>query len=1508
LIRESETSILIVNRVALYRYDLRSRASTRVRSFVTNSASAALRDSILWIGFHSGDLLRYDIVSGTDTFIPLRKMATPPSRTVSATPTSIDFYPLPPLIIDSRGLVWYHLPGLGLAIYDHAARRTTVLPAEEIATATTAEMIEDRSGCIWFASPGKDLLRIERHVPRFRTYRLTHGSPARPMPGGNDVRGFLQWDRHQYLVATLSGLHLFDDRTGETRPVPFLPAALAELHHFPVWSLARERSGRLWIGTGGMGLIILDPQTQKFFQISSVPPSTGLLSDRRVRCIDIEDGVRAWIGTWEGLDAIDLRGLDLSDSSSLRIRRYRHDPADAGSLSNNLVFDILRHSMGDTWIATENGLNRFRPGEKTFERFLFHSSDPHTIASSDVRKLFEDRERNLWCGTHGGGLNLLNREKGTFRHYMTNDGLPSNIVYSIEQDAEGRLWLSTHHGLCRFDPSTGSTRRYGRRDGLQHTEFNTAASYRTSGGWMFFGGPEGFNFFRPDRIADLLPPPSVAITQLHVRDVVHPFTAGELILEHDANSLGITFSALSNFAGEANRYRYRLEGVDGDWVESGGRHFASYPKLEPGRYVFRVMAANSEGTWSTDEATLAFVIRSPWWWNAWSQTAYIVVFLLLLYAGVRTMRRNLLAHERYQASIREADLRAQAVEAENKALLAENLRRQEELKRTEELENTYRALTAAHEELQTTQHRLNSVINGAPIVLFALDANGIFTFSEGRGLEKLGMHAGEMVGHSVFDIYRENPEIIDAMQRALQGEEFTVVTSVGESMFETRTSALRDRDGMLTGMIGVSIDITQRKRIEDELRNSQEKISGVLSLASDAFISIDQEQHITLFNQQAEKTFGYRREEVIGKPLSLLLPVHFVEQFEHRSDPGGDPSGTEKNNRNREMAFGRRKDGSEFPIEASISRLTHGDEIIYTVMLRDITELLRTREQLEKLSSAVEQSPAIVIITDTDGIVEYVNPTFSAVSGYDASEIVGKNPRLLKSGVTSPTEYQSLWETIRTGKQWRGELHNLRKDGRPYWVSSSISPLKNQDGIITHYIGIQEDISERKKTEEMLARRNEDLETIDRIVQVVNSELEFEKVIRILLDQGMRLLPQAEKATAFLLDPQANHFTLVDTLGYEEASIIGRTLSRDVLEARYISSAQRLEEGIYILHHHANLPGERTLGDLPHAHSMLILSISIDTRHELDDGYLVFDNMSDASAFGEHDAHKLTRFRQHATSALARAATMQALTQKSMEILRTQEQLVVQEKLASLGRLTAGIAHEIQNPLNFINNFAEVSAELLDELRLAVNDPDERAGILTELRRSIDKVHQHGKRAQGIIRGMMMHARSSSDERERTDVNALLSQAVKLAEHGARSNRAVCDPEIILNLDPALPQLTVVPQEVSRVFLNILENALDAVCEHSQAHWPHPFTPSIVISTRQHASATEIRIRDNGMGIPEDVQPHIFEPFFTTKPPGKGTGLGLSICYEIITQHYRGTLVVESVEGEYTEFIISLPL
>jgi signal transduction histidine kinase len=353
----------------------------------------------------------------------------------------------------------------------------------------------------------------------------------------------------------------------------------------------------------------------------------------------------------------------------------------------------------------------------------------------------------------------------------------------------------------------------------------------------------------------------------------------------------------------------------------------------------------------------------------------------------------------------------------------------------------------------------------------------------------------------------------------------------------------------------------------------------------------------------------------------------------------------------------------------------------------------------------------------------------------------------------------------------------------------------------------------------------------------------------------------------------------------------------------------------------------------------------------------IYDFIQDSKAFADEEKEKMIRFikkvdkeleivifkldrteKVKRTTAILLEETIEELEQKRKavevtlaELKATQAQLIQSEKMASLGELTAGIAHEIQNPLNFVNNFSEINKELIDELKeeLAIGNRQPAEEIANDIKENEEKINHHGKRADAIVKGMLQHSRTSTGQKEPTDLNALADEYLRLAYHGLKAKDKSFNAEFVTDFDESLPKINVIPQDIGRVLLNLINNAFYAVDKKAKDLTPQPpeggaknarteYRPTVTVSTSSSKSPSElvpnnredlgveIRVKDNANGIPESIKDKIFQPFFTTKPTGQGTGLGLSLSYDIVKAH-RGEIKVESVEGEGTEFIIQIP-
>ena len=412
--------------------------------------------------------------------------------------------------------------------------------------------------------------------------------------------------------------------------------------------------------------------------------------------------------------------------------------------------------------------------------------------------------------------------------------------------------------------------------------------------------------------------------------------------------------------------------------------------------------------------------------------------------------------------------------------------------------------------------------------------------------------------------------------------------------------------------------------------------------------------------------------------------------------------------------------------------------------------------------------------------------------------------------------------------------------------------------------------------------------------EVMHSEPLGQKVLK-------ELLPELQQhQTASVEAASARFYDAARTT--DRITVLIFFLSVGLAATLALMVSRRLTRGLAVLKTGADALGEGNL-------AYRIPTVSTD---ELGDLARTFNDMGGRL----HSARGELEQRQQELQVLMDRERLKSeeLEQALLQLKTTQDQLLVQEKMASLGVLTAGIAHEIKNPLNFVTNFASLSVELIAEARelfeqfqqkLETADAEYMEQLMSDLNINLKKISEHGHRADSIVKGMLAHSRGGAGQFQPTNINALIEEAAGLAYHGLRAQDLYFNIGLENSYDPALPMISVVPQDISRAILNIVNNGCYAT--HQRALKSPGFQPVLRCTTAKIQGGVEIRIGDNGTGIPKEVLPKIFNPFFTTKPTGSGTGLGLSLSYQIVVDQHKGTMRVETQEGEGTEFILTLP-
>lgn len=526
----------------------------------------------------------------------------------------------------------------------------------------------------------------------------------------------------------------------------------------------------------------------------------------------------------------------------------------------------------------------------------------------------------------------------------------------------------------------------------------------------------------------------------------------------------------------------------------------------------------------------------------------------------------------------------------------------------------------------------------------------------------------------------------------------------------------------------------------------------------------------------------------------------------------------------------------------------------------DITGHQQLETTMRKLTRAVEQSASVIVMTDTEGAIQYVNPSFCSTTGYTAEEALGQNPRVLKSGSMAPEIYTELWRTITSGKEWRGEFINKRKDGSLYWESASISPLTDKTGAIIGYLAVKEDITEQKTAEQ---RMKELFNQVEQAKQEWEQTLDHLHDFIILADANQNIR-RYNRILADMTSLPVNELTGQDW----------RTLLQ--------------EAGFSFL----NFNGSR--GELLHPRSGRTYDINIypiGEGQEALKGYVISLN----------DTTELRAMTQELQKTLA-------------ELNDAQSQIYQQEKMASVGQLAAGVAHEINNPMGFITSnlgsldkYVNRLAEYISVIDQAMQGccAGEHTTTVLEARkrlkvdRILDDAHQliaesqdGAGRVRRIVQDLKSFSRVDQAETALVDLNESLETTINIAwneiKYVADLKREFGD----------IPKVACYPQQLNQVFLNLLVNAAHALGEtHGE----------ITVRTEQAGDWILIKVSDTGCGIPEEIRTRIFEPFFTTKEVGKGTGLGLSISYDIIKKH-GGSIEIQSEVGRGTTFTVRLPI
>jgi len=1002
---------------------------------------------------------------------------------------------------DREGAVWlgtgdsglYRIerPGARAVRYRHRAQDPNSLASDEVVA-----LLQDRSGTLWIGTWSGGLSRLDLASGGFERYASIEGDPA--TLGDSRVYGLSGDGADGVWFATIgAGVTHLDPATGRMRHYRHDPADPASLPVNRTSAVDVDAKGRVWIALE-TGFGQLDPASGRYRPIAlgNVAPDLA----RGISLLAARDGT-----LWLGSDG----GLHRYDPERGKLTTFVHDAARPESLAQGRITTLFEDRRGEVWIGTVTGLQRRDAASGSFITHRHDPARPDSLSHNRISDVFEDRAGRLWVGT-AGGLNRLDGGEGAaarFRTWTRRDGLAADAIGAIGEDAAGRLWFSTTAGISRLDPSSGQVRNYSARDGLTSGSFYVKSGYTAPDGTLYFGGLNGAVSFRPDAIHENTVPPLVAITGLRVggrgvRGASMPVGVGLDGSIEQARTLRIApgvpeftleFSAL-HFADPArNRYAHQLVGFDRDWVETdASQRSATYTNLDPGTYQFRVKAANKDGVWNSEGATLAITVLPPWWATWWFRTLATATLVLVAIGAWRTRVSGL----KHQQAMLERDVAARTAEI---AAQAEKL---------DQARGDLAALGAIGRELTATldqdsvienlRAQLPKLLDASSIGLYLMDGDGsamqsVLLVEHGQpgpvdrielsSTTRIGARAVRERREIVVDFAPEadNPSLVPGTLHTLSAL-FTPL-AIGERMLglltiqSPRRHVYGEREQQifrtLSAYAAIALDNAAgyRRLAEADAALSRALVEQQLMFdqAASAILYL-RGRIIHRCNRAMEEILGYAPGELAGQSAEIY---HFSrESFERQGLMAFEAISRGQ------VAEGewelKRKDGSGVWVSYHGRALDPADVAAGSVWVaQDVTERHRMALALERIQreqQLIFDNMTGGILFTRDRLVVRCNRGLEEMLGYAPGGLDGLPTR---SFYVSDEDWEAfareVYPMLQGGGVARGETEFQRLEGQRVQVLYSgraIDPAHPDQGVVW----LAQDISERKRAEAALER------------------------------------------------------------------------------------------------------------------------------------------------------------------------------------------------------------------------------------------------------------------------------------------------------------------------------------------------------------------------------------------------------------------------------------------------------
>ncbi len=492
---------------------------------------------------------------------------------------------------------------------------------------------------LWLAGSRVGLVKVEFSKPLMSTYRQT--SIIHDIVTAPNVRSIEELDEHSLFYSTFQEVSRFDRNTQTFSPLPTPEDGSPFMVPGGIRSMVKDKYDNLYLHGWDGDILYLDYKNKRTIHIAALKFDIPLPSPSNALFLDSRENL--WFGGGTGMTVINTTNFTdptFTTSDLVYVKDATPNDLPVAAVSAG----ISESADGKIWIGRFDGLYVYDYATDTYTKQKIETRKSN-LGVITILRASDDR---MWIGTNGGGLKAWDAGKEQYTTYSIKDGLPDNVIYSLEEDVRGNLWMGTNKGICRFNPKNLTSKTYTEKDGIQNYEYNGNSSGQTWDGWMAFGGIDGFNFFHPDSVNRSATAPRIVFTEFRVQGVSRPYVDGEIHLDHDENNFSFEFAALDFFRNQENQYAYKMDGIDKDWVMCGNRRFVSYPDLKPGTYTLHVKACNSYGVWNENGISKTIIIAAPWWGTWWFRILTLLAFL----SGVYVLYRYRLAQQTKLLTVR----------------------------------------------------------------------------------------------------------------------------------------------------------------------------------------------------------------------------------------------------------------------------------------------------------------------------------------------------------------------------------------------------------------------------------------------------------------------------------------------------------------------------------------------------------------------------------------------------------------------------------------------------------------------------------------------------------------------------------------------------------------------------------------------------------------------------------------------------------------------------------------